>query len=37
VLALEPLLIATGDGALLLTRTEWRGPPVAAPALGLPL
>jgi len=31
VLALSPLLIATGDGALEFTRTEWRG--AAAPRL----
>jgi methionyl-tRNA formyltransferase len=30
VLSLTPLVVATGDGALALTRTEWRG---AAPAL----
>jgi methionyl-tRNA formyltransferase len=27
VLSVLPLVIATGDGALELTRTEWRGPP----------
>jgi len=26
VLSVSPLLVATGDGALELTRTEWRGP-----------
>jgi methionyl-tRNA formyltransferase len=26
VLSLSPLVVATGDGALELTRTEWRGP-----------
>lgn len=31
VLAVEPLVIATGDGALELTKTEWRG--AAGPAL----
>ena len=31
ILSLEPLVVATGDGALQLTRTEWRGVP--APAL----
>jgi len=34
VLAADPLLMATGDGALLLTRTEWRGAPVPALAAG---
>lgn len=29
VLSLDPLVVATGDGALELTRTEWRGPAVA--------
>lgn len=29
VLALDPLIIATGDGALDLTRTEWRGTPAS--------
>lgn len=29
VLSLEPLVVATGDGALELTRTEWRGPAVS--------
>ena len=28
VLSVSPLVIATGDGALELTRTEWRGVPV---------
>jgi methionyl-tRNA formyltransferase len=28
VLSVSPLVVATGDGALELTRTEWRGPPV---------
>jgi methionyl-tRNA formyltransferase len=27
VLSVNPLVIATGDGALEFTRTEWRGPP----------
>jgi len=31
VISTEPLVVATGDGALELTRTEWRGGP--APAL----
>ena len=31
ILSLDPLIIATGDGALHLTRVEWRGVP--APAL----
>ena len=34
VLAADPLLVATGDGALLLTRTEWRGAPAPALAVG---
>ena len=37
VLTAEPLLVATGDGALLLTRTEWRGAPAPALAAGRPL
>jgi len=37
VLAPDPLLVATGDGALLLTRTEWRGAPVPALAAGIVL
>jgi len=28
ILSLAPLVVATGDGALELTRTEWRGVPV---------
>lgn len=28
ILCIAPLVIATGDGALEFTRTEWRGPPV---------
>src|SRR5208283_5316282 len=31
VLSVDPLVVATGDGALELTRTEWRGAP--APVL----
>ncbi len=31
ILSVDPLVVATGDGALELTRTEWRG--AAAPAL----
>jgi methionyl-tRNA formyltransferase len=27
VISLTPLVVATGDGALELTKTEWRGPP----------
>jgi methionyl-tRNA formyltransferase len=27
ILSLAPLIVATGDGALELTRTEWRGAP----------
>ena len=34
VLAADPWLIATGDGALHLTRAEWRGIPSPAPAPG---
>jgi methionyl-tRNA formyltransferase len=34
VLTAEPLLVATGDGALLLTRTEWRGDPAPTLAAG---
>jgi methionyl-tRNA formyltransferase len=34
VLAVDPLLVATGDGALLLTRTEWRGDPAPTLAAG---
>ena len=34
VLTAEPLLVATGDGALLLTRTEWRGAPAPTLAAG---
>jgi methionyl-tRNA formyltransferase len=26
-MSLSPLVVATGDGALELTRTEWRGGP----------
>ena len=33
ILSLDPLVVATGDGALHLTRVEWRGVPV--PALGV--
>ena len=29
ILSLDPLLVATGDGALELTKTEWRGAPPA--------
>jgi methionyl-tRNA formyltransferase len=28
ILSVDPLVVATGDGALELTRTEWRGPAV---------
>lgn len=34
VLSLEPLIVATGDGALTLTRTEWRGVPSSSVAVG---
>ena len=32
VLSISPLVVATGDGALELTRTEWRGAPAPLPA-----
>jgi len=34
ILTLDPLVIATGDGALHLTHVEWRGLPTTAPAVG---
>lgn len=34
ILSLEPLVVATGDGALHLTRVEWRGVPMPPPAAG---
>jgi methionyl-tRNA formyltransferase len=34
ILSLAPLLIATGDGAIELTKTEWRGAPPPALAIG---
>jgi methionyl-tRNA formyltransferase len=34
VLSLSPLVIATGDGSLELTRTEWRGTPVSGLSRG---
>lgn len=34
ILSLDPLVVATGDGALHLTRVEWRGVPAPAPAVG---
>ena len=34
ILSLAPLVVATGDGALELTRTEWRGTPVPSPVIG---
>ena len=34
ILSLEPLIVATGDGALELTKTEWRGGPAAALQIG---
>ncbi len=34
ILSLEPLVVATGDGALHLTRVEWRGVPSPSPAVG---
>jgi methionyl-tRNA formyltransferase len=32
ILSSQPLVVATGDGALKLTKTEWRGPAVALAA-----
>ena len=34
ILSLDPLVVATADGAIRLTRTEWRGSPDPAPAAG---
>jgi methionyl-tRNA formyltransferase len=34
ILSLEPLIVATADGALELTKTEWRGTPTEALRLG---
>ena len=34
ILSLDPFVVATGDGALHLTRTEWRGSPTPAPVVG---
>jgi methionyl-tRNA formyltransferase len=34
ILFLDPLVVATGDGALELTRTEWRGGPVPTLLVG---
>ncbi len=34
VLSVSPLVVATGDGALEFTRTEWRGHPVSALQIG---
>ncbi len=34
ILSLTPFIVATGDGALHLTRTEWRDTPTSPPALG---
>ena len=34
ILSLDPFIVSTGDGALHLTRTEWRGTPAPAPAAG---
>ena len=34
ILSLEPLIVATGDGALELTKTEWRGGAAASLAIG---
>jgi methionyl-tRNA formyltransferase len=32
ILSMSPLIVATGDGAIELSRTEWRGEPVALAA-----
>ena len=37
ILSLDPLIIATGDGALHLTRVEWRGVPAPALEVGATL
>ncbi|MEI6178706.1 MAG: formyltransferase [Verrucomicrobiota bacterium] len=37
ILSLDPFVVATGDGALNLTRTEWRGSPAPAPVVGFTL
>ncbi len=34
ILSLDPLVVATGDGSLHLTRVEWRGVPAPAPGVG---
>ena len=34
ILSLDPLVVATGDGALRLTRVEWRGTPNPPPEAG---
>ncbi len=34
VLSLAPLVVATGDGAIELTKTEWRGAPAPALSIG---
>ena len=34
ILSPDPLVVATGDGALHLTRAEWRGVPTPAPGAG---
>ena len=34
LLSLDPLVVATGDGALALTRAEWRGVPMPPPTAG---
>lgn len=34
ILSIDPLVVTTGDGALVLTRTEWRGVPTPPPAVG---
>ncbi len=34
ILSVDPLVVATGDGALHLTRTEWRGTAPSEPSIG---
>ncbi len=34
ILSIDPLVIATGDGALTITRSDWRGVPSPAPQVG---
>ena len=37
ILSIDPLIVATADGAIHLTRTEWRGSADPAPAIGTKL